>query len=65
MEKDTTDWVKGWVERQAPNLTESAKQKAAEFGSSVFRGNMGVGEAARIGIQHVTQDILKDSGKKP
>ena len=64
-EQENVDWVKGWVKREAPNLTEQAQQRAAEFGASVFRGSMGVGEAAKIGIQHVTQDVLRDSNRKP
>lgn len=47
------DQVKGWVDRKSPDLSDSDKQKAAEFGASVWSGNMGVGEAAEIGIKHV------------
>lgn len=64
-DRDNVDWVRGWVDQKAPNLTDAAKQRAAEFGASVFRGNMGVGEAAEIGIKHVTQDTLKDHNRKP
>lgn len=40
-------------------LTPEAREAAISFGMSVFKGQMGNGEAARIGIQHATSSILK------
>lgn len=49
------DWVRTHVDSKAPKLSESDKQRAAEFGARVFTGNMGIGQAAKIGIEHVTR----------
>lgn len=40
-------------------LTPEAKERAAEFAADVWAGQMGSGDAARIGIKHVTKDVLK------
>jgi len=41
-------------------LTPEAKERAAEFAVDVWKGNMGNGEASKIGIKHVTRDVFKD-----
>lgn len=55
--------MKGNIERDplGSKLTDSAKQKAAEFAADVWKGNMGNGEASQIGIKHVTESILKEN----
>lgn len=40
-------------------LTPEARHKAIEFAVDVWKGQMGNGTATELGIQHVTQDILK------
>lgn len=40
-------------------LTPQAQEKAAQFAVSVWKGQMGNGEASQIGIKAVTKDILK------
>ena len=41
-------------------LTPEACERAVEFAVDVWRGNMGNGEASKIGIKHVTRDTFKD-----
>jgi len=41
-------------------LTPEAKERAAEFAVDVWKGNMGNGEASKIGIKHVTRDVFED-----
>lgn len=40
-------------------LTPQAIERAAEFGADSWVGSMGAGDAAQIGIKHVTKDVLK------
>ena len=40
-------------------LTRDARARAIDFAVSVWKGNMGNGDAARMGIKHVTADIIK------
>ncbi len=43
-------------------LTPEAKERAIDFAVDVYResGHTSNGDAARIGIKHVTRDVLKD-----
>jgi len=41
-------------------LTPQARERAIEFGTNAWKGNMGNGKAAELGIQHVTSEVLKD-----
>lgn len=41
------------------NLTPEAHKRALDFAESVYTGNMGNGDAARLGIKHVLADVLK------
>ncbi len=41
------------------NLTPEAKARALDFAEKAFTGNTGNGDAARLGIKHVTSDIFK------
>lgn len=41
-------------------LTPEAREKAINFGVEVWKGNMGNGQAAQLGIKHATSDVLKD-----
>lgn len=56
---DNTEWVKVWVEKfnseQRPEakLTEREVHKAAVIGNAGFHGNVGVGDAARAGVEAV------------
>ena len=40
-------------------LTPEARERAIKFGVDVWRGDMGNGEAARLGIKHATSEVLK------
>lgn len=40
-------------------LTESARARAIDFAADAWRGSVGAGDAARLGIQHVTGDVFK------
>jgi hypothetical protein len=40
-------------------LTDAAKERAVDFAVKTWKGDMGNGQAAQIGIQHVTADILR------
>jgi hypothetical protein len=42
-------------------LTPEARERAAEFAASVWKGSMGNGQAAGIGIKHVTRDVFKEN----
>lgn len=41
-------------------LTPEAKERAVEFAVDVWKGDMGNGKAAELGIRHVTKDVFKD-----
>jgi hypothetical protein len=45
---------------EGSRLTPEARERAINFGLSVWKGNMGNGEAARIGIKHVTSEVYED-----
>ena len=57
MGDDNTKWVESWVRhhntKDSSGLTEREVQKAAVIGNAAFRGNMGVGHAAKAGIDAV------------
>jgi hypothetical protein len=40
-------------------LTPEARERAINFGTEAWKGNMGNGRAAELGIQHATSDVLK------
>ncbi len=40
-------------------LAPEARERAIDFGVDAWKGQMGNGTASDLGIQHVTQDILK------
>ena len=40
-------------------LTPEARKEAIEFAVNAWKGNMGNGEAAQLGIKHVTSKVLK------
>lgn len=40
-------------------LAPEAVERAAQFAADVWRGQMGSGDAAKIGIKHVTEGTLK------
>jgi hypothetical protein len=42
-------------------LTPEARERAIDFGTKVWKGNMGNGTASDLGIKHVTSDVLKDA----
>jgi hypothetical protein len=42
-------------------LTPQAKAAAVDFAVDAWKGQMGNGTAAELGIKHVTSAILKDS----
>jgi len=41
-------------------LTPEARERAIDFGTKVWKGDMGNGTASQLGIKHVTSDTLKD-----
>jgi hypothetical protein len=41
-------------------LTPAAREAAIDFGAKAWKGNMGNGRAAEIGIDHATAGVLKD-----
>lgn len=59
MNDDNTKWVKDWVtsyndrEDRNAQLTPREVEKAAIIGNAVFQGNVGVGTAAKAGIDAV------------
>ena len=40
-------------------LTPEARERAIDFGTSIWKGDMGNGKAADIGIAHATADVFK------
>lgn len=40
-------------------LTPEARAKAIDFGVQAWKGQMGNGIAAELGIKHATSDVLK------
>ena len=40
-------------------LTPEAREKAIKFGVDVWKGDMGNGKAAQLGIKHATSEMLK------
>lgn len=56
MNDDNTGWVKTWVEKYSKDgadLSPREIEKAAIIGNAAFRGQMGVGEAAKAGVEAV------------
>lgn len=53
--------MRGNIERDpvGARLTDAAKERAVEFAVDAWCGNMGNGQAAQIGIEHVTRDVFK------
>lgn len=41
-------------------LTHEARREAVDFGLRAWRGQMGNGEAAQIGIEHVTSRVFRE-----
>lgn len=41
-------------------LTPEAQERAVEFAVSVWKGQMGNGQASQIGIKHVSEGVLRD-----
>jgi hypothetical protein len=41
-------------------LTPEARERAIDFANEVWKGNMGNGQASKIGIKHVTNNIFKE-----
>ena len=41
-------------------LTPEARERAINFGAKAWTGNIGNGDAARIGIKHVTSDVFTE-----
>jgi hypothetical protein len=41
-------------------LTPQARERAIKFGTEAWKGNMGSGQAAQLGIKHATSDVLKE-----
>jgi hypothetical protein len=54
--------MRGNIERDrvGRQLAPEAREKAVEFAVGVWKGQMGNGTAAQLGIKHVTSGILKD-----
>lgn len=40
-------------------LTPEARERAVDFGVEAWKGTIGSGDAARIGIKHVTSGVFK------
>ncbi len=57
MSEDNTEWVKTWVKHynqdNREGLSEKEVRRAAVIGNAAFHGNVGVGDAARAGIEAV------------
>jgi hypothetical protein len=55
--EDNTEWVKTWVKHynqdNREGLSEKEVRRAAVIGNAAFHGNVGVGDAARAGIEAV------------
>lgn len=47
-------------DRVGSKLTPEARERAINFGTNVWKGNMGNGTASDMGIKHVTADTFKD-----
>ena len=47
-------------DRTGRKLTPKARESAIEFAVDVWKGNMGNGEASKIGIKHVTRGVIGD-----
>ena len=56
------DWLRTWVEKETRDrpLTEQAKERALDVAEAAFKGNTGVGTAARIGVEAVEKEIYKN-----
>ena len=47
-------------DRVGRTLTPEAKERAVDFAVSVWSDQRGNGDAAKLGIKHVTHDMLKE-----
>lgn len=60
--KNSESIIAGNIDRDpvGRRLTPEARERAIQFGADAWKGNMGNGQAAKIGIQHVTFDVFKE-----
>ena len=54
--------MRGNIERDpvGRKLTPAARERAVEFAVDAWKGRMGNGQAAQLGIKHVTAGIFKE-----
>lgn len=48
---ENRDWLKIYVNSDGKDLSPVEKEKALDIAETAFHGRVGVGEAARIGIE--------------
>lgn len=55
------EWLRTWVRKETERrpLTPQAEERALDVAESSFHGNVGVGHAARAGIEAVEREIYK------
>lgn len=53
--------MRGNIDRDplGSRLTPEARERAVDFAVDAWKGQMGNGTASKLGIQHVTQGIIK------
>jgi hypothetical protein len=55
------EWLRGHVPRETERtqLTPQAEERALDIAESVFKGSVGVGIAAKIGVDAVVSEVFK------
>jgi hypothetical protein len=53
--------IAGNIDRhpEGRRLTPEARERAIDFGTKVWKGDMGNGRAAEIGIEHVKSEVFE------
>lgn len=60
-QENNREIMRGNIDRDplGSRLTPEARERAVDFATDVWKGQMGNGEASQLGIRHVTKDVLK------
>lgn len=58
---DNREWLGSWIDRETKDkpLTPAARERALDVAESTFHGTVGVGHAAKAGIEAVEREIYK------
>lgn len=61
-DQNARDIMAGNIDRDSVGrkLTSEARERAIDFAVQAWEGQMGNGEASRLGIKHVTSDVFDE-----